>query len=132
MAEPSALAARSGEACLLGRDREVTGRYELAPGGSGEALYLRHDRLWHAPNCQHQLGAGGEQSAHTVEVAVDHVGEIMPRAEDQAVRSEYDRTHIRLVTRSAEGRDQFPHMRLGKRVPPLGTVHGDGRDPRRG
>jgi hypothetical protein len=43
----------------------------------------------------------------------------MPRAENRTVRSEYDRTDIGLITRSAEGRDQVPHMRRGKRVPPL-------------
>jgi hypothetical protein len=97
-APPPALAARSGEACLLGRDREVAGRYQLTTGGDGEALHLRHDRLEQAPDCQHQLCARGEQLAHPVEVAVNHVGEIMPRAEDRTVRAEDDRTYIRLGT----------------------------------
>jgi hypothetical protein len=132
VAEPPALAAGSGEARLLGRDREIAGGYELATGGSGKALHLRYDRLRQVPNCQHQLGAGGEQPAHTGEVAVDHIGEIMPRAEDRTVRSQDHRTRIRLVSRTAERRDQFPHMRLGKCVAPLRAVHGDGRDPGRG
>src|SRR5437762_9191662 len=45
VAEPAALAARGGEARLVGRDREVAGGDELATGGGGEAVHARYDRL---------------------------------------------------------------------------------------
>src|SRR5438552_17663119 len=54
VAEPAALAARGGEARLLGCDREVAGGVELAAGCGGDAVHASYDRMLSALERSHE------------------------------------------------------------------------------
>ena len=128
VAEPAAAAAGRREARFLGRDGEVGAGDQLAPRGGGEAVHARDDGLRHALDGPHQLGAHAEELAHAVEIALDHVGEVVPGREDRPVGRQDHGADLRVRRQAMECVQQLPHVRFRERVPALGPVHRDGAE----
>ena len=75
---------------------------------------------------EHEGRACAEEAPHAVEVALDHVGEVVAGGEDRPGGGENDRARVGIVAESSERVDQLQHVCFRERVPALGPVHGDG------
>ena len=129
MTEPAAPTTRRGEPGLLGGDGQVGAGDQLAAGRRGEAVYPRHHRLRNPLDRSHQVGTRGEEMAHAVQIALHHVGEVVPRAEDRSVGGEDHGARLLVRSQRAERVGQLLHVRLGEGVAPFGPIHGDGPEP---